>query len=174
MRVLLIGALVLLGFVAQPPPTVVYLVRHAERATDHPTDPTLTPEGRARAEVLAGMLADSAIARVYATSYRRTRLTVDPLAARLGLSVEEYDPDAQSALAERIRRTPGRHLVAGHSNTIPELVRLLGGEPGEPIGENEYDRLYVVTIGAGGGVRTTLLRYGSFRVARSIPAALRP
>ncbi len=52
--------------------------------------------------------------------------------------------------------------MAGHSNTTPQLVEALGGDPGEPIDENnEFDRLYQVVIGADGSVTTTLLRYGS-------------
>ena len=55
-----------------------------------------------------------------------------------------------------------RILVAGHSNTTPKLVELLGGNPGPPIDEKtEYDRLYVVVLGADGAVTTTLLRYGA-------------
>ena len=55
----------------------------------------------------------------------------------------------------------GSHLVVGHSNTVPELVALLGGDGGPPIDEaGEYDRLYVVTLTANGRVRSELRRYG--------------
>ena len=55
----------------------------------------------------------------------------------------------------------GAYVVAGHSNTTPQLVAALGGEPGEPINESyEFDRLYQVVIGKDGSVTTTLLRYG--------------
>ena len=55
----------------------------------------------------------------------------------------------------------GRHLVVGHSNTVPELVALLGGDGGPPIDEaGEYDRLYVVTLTANGRVRSELRHYG--------------
>ena len=52
----------------------------------------------------------------------------------------------------------GNHLVVGHSNTPPMLVEALGGAPGGPIGEDEYDRLYVVTLAPDGPVHTALLR----------------
>jgi len=55
---------------------------------------------------------------------------------------------------------PGRHLVLGHSNTTPQLVEALGGEPGAPIEEMEYDRLYIVTL-MDGRTSTVLLRFGS-------------
>jgi phosphohistidine phosphatase SixA len=145
----------------RPEGVVVYLVRHAERATDDPTDPTLTPEGSARAELLARVFGDAGITHIHSTALRRTRLTAAPLAARLGLPVEDYAGGELAELAERIRATPGRHFVSGHSNTTHDMVRLLGGEPGELIAEAEYDRLYIVSIGADGAVTTSLLRYGA-------------
>jgi hypothetical protein len=85
-----------------------------------------------------------------------------PLARRLGLPVLLYDPERPEDLVETIRRAGGRHLVVGHSNTVPELVALLGGDGGPPIDEaGEYDRLYVVTLGDGGRVRTELQRFGA-------------
>ena len=51
----------------------------------------------------------------------------------------------------------GAVLVVGHSNTLPELVRLFGGAPGADIADDEYDRLYQLAPAAGGAVRTTLL-----------------
>jgi len=145
---------------------VVYLVRHAERATDHPTDPGLTEQGLARAQLLARTLGEAGIDHVHSSPLRRARLTAEPLAARIGVPVQDYLPGDLQALADRIRETPGRHFVSGHSNTTPALVALLGGEPGAPYDEaTEYDRLYILTIAiapgpAGGSVTTTLLRYG--------------
>jgi len=52
-------------------------------------------------------------------------------------------------MAAKLKATPGRHLVVGHSNTTPQLTELLGGDGGEPIVEaTEYDRLYVVKMEA--------------------------
>ncbi len=77
-----------------------------------------------------------------------------------GLKMELYDPSDLEAFAQRLRATPGRHLVLGHSNTTPTLVDALGGEPGGPIDELEYDRLYVVFIGPE-ATETVLLRFGA-------------
>jgi hypothetical protein len=46
--------------------------------------------------------------------------------------------------------------VVGHSNTTPERVSLLGGQP-TPIAETEFDRLYQVIIADSGEVTTVLL-----------------
>ncbi len=63
------------------------------------------------------------------------------------------------SFAERLRGTPGRHLILGHSNTTPDLVAALGGDPGTPIAEMEYDRLYIVTL-TESGASTVLIRFG--------------
>ncbi len=147
------------------PRTVVFLVRHAEPLypppAEAPRDPPLDRLGRERAERLADILADAGIDRILSSDYRRTRETTGPLAERLGLEVELYDPGALGELAARLTVTPGRMLVAGHSNTTPELVRLLGGDPGAPIDERiEFDRLYVVVLEPSREPLTTLLHYG--------------
>lgn len=139
---------------------VVYLVRHAEKATGG-KDPDLTEAGRARAQALARTLGDAGIGAIHSTDFKRTRQTAAPLAERLGLEVRIYDWDEMQALASAMRAASGRHLVVGHSDTTPELVGLLGGEPGPAIDEpTEYDRLYIVTIGPDGAVTSVLLRYG--------------
>ena len=147
------------------PATVVFLARHAEAVypppEDAPRNPPLNAMGQARAEALARLLDDAGVSRVWSTDYARTQETAAPLAAALDQSVESYDPSDLPAFAEQLRATPGRHVVLGHSNTTPQLVEALGGDPGEPIDETtEYDRLYIVVLGPDGQVTTTLLRYG--------------
>lgn len=146
--------------------TVVFLVRHAEksRGDGHDTThgPDLTGAGRRRAETLARVLAPAGITRVHSTDYRRTRETARPLAEAENLQVETYDARAPGALVKLLRGSSGRHLVVGHSNTTPELVERLGGEPGPPIDEQcEYDRLYIVVLGPDGSAATIQQRYGS-------------
>jgi len=141
--------------------TVIYLVRHAEKLVDG-VDPALSAAGRERALLLADLLDGAHIDAIHSTDYRRTRETAAPLAQRQGRPVRLYDPDRPAELVERILRNGGRHLVVGHSDTVPELVVLLGGDGGPPIDEAaEYDRLYVVTRTADGPVRTELRRYGA-------------
>ena len=141
--------------------TTIFLVRHAEKIDDS-RDPELSEAGHARAAALATALRHSGIEHVHSTDYIRTRDTAAPVAERLGLSVELYDPRALPAFAEQLRAAGGRHLVVGHSNTTPGMVSLLGGEAGSEIVEaTEYDRLYIVTVMPGGKASTVLLRYGS-------------
>jgi broad specificity phosphatase PhoE len=142
-------------------PLVVFLVRHAEKELTG-SDPALSPAGIERAAALAHTLKDAAIERVHSSDYRRTRDTAAPPAAALGVDVEIYDARDLPALIARLRAAGGRHLVVGHSNTTPDAVKLLGGEPGAPIEEeNEYDRLYTVTVDGEGEASTVLTRYGA-------------
>lgn len=142
------------------PAATIFLVRHAEK-TSEKKDPSLTTEGRQRAERLADMLADAEITQIYSSDYKRTRDTAAPLAKHLGLEIKLYDAGNLEAIAETLKAKGGRALVVGHSNTTPELTKLLGGEGGEPIVEaTEYNRLYIVTLSEGGEANTTLLRFG--------------
>jgi len=136
-------------------PSAVYLVRHGEKAAVG-QDPDLTPQGQARAQAIAAILSKTGITQVFSTPTQRTRQTAQPLAQRLGLEVQLYDPRAPKALVDKVKTLSGPVLVVGHSNTLPELVRLFGGAPGADIGDDEYDRLYQLTPAAGGAVRTVL------------------
>lgn len=146
--------------------TVVYLVRHAEPTpppyAEDPPDPRLGEAGQARAAALASLLSPERIDHLFSTDTHRTRETAAPLAQELGLGVESYDPFALEDFAHTLAATSGRHVVVGHSNTTPDLVRFLGGEPGEPIDEEtEFDRLYVLVLADDGRVTTLRLRYGA-------------
>jgi broad specificity phosphatase PhoE len=140
--------------------TVVYLVRHAEKVDDS-RDPELSVPGHERAAELARLLADAGVSRVFSTDYVRTRDTAGPLAQALGVEVTLYDPSDLEAFANELRGMPGRHLVVGHSNTTPAMVAALGGEPGAPIDESEYDRIYVVVLDGDDTPKTVLLRFGA-------------
>jgi len=146
---------------AAPKTDAVFLVRHAEKTTEK-TDPGLTDSGKARAIALADRLDGEGITHIHSSDYIRTRDTAAPLAERLGMEVEIYDASDLPGIAEKLKATPGRHLVVGHSNTTPQLTELLGGDGGTPIVEaTEYDRLYVVTIEDGEPVKSYLTRFGA-------------
>lgn len=139
--------------------TVIYLVRHAEKAADDPQDPTLSDTGTARAQALAEMLKEAGLTHIHSTNFKRTLQTAHPLAEALDLTVTPYDPRDLPGFATQLKAMPGRHLVVGHSNTTPALVEALGGHPGAPIAEDEYSRLYQLTLLKAGPVVSTLLRY---------------
>lgn len=138
----------------------IYLFRHAEKITGL-TDGGLTGQGKQRAENIAQMLKNVAAEHVYSTDFIRTQQTAAPLAKILNLPIESYNPRLLADFSQRLKSANGVSVVAGHSNTTPNLVKLLGGEPGSAIGENEYSRLYQVTLSGAGEVKTVLLHSNS-------------
>lgn len=155
---------------AQAPeaPTVVLVVRHAEKAQDDPRDPSLTEAGRLRAAALVEAARGAGVTAIYTSQFKRTRETAKPLAEALGAPVLTFPIAAPTfatypkRLASAIRtRHPGETVVVvNHSNTVPLIVEALGGQPAGPISEEEYDDLYIVIIPAEGPVRTIHTRYG--------------
>lgn len=180
-RRLTLALAMLLPGVALAEPAMVYLVRHGEKASAG-KDPELTPQGRERARNIAALLHRTGIQAIFSTPTARTLQTAQPLAERLGVKVEAYAPDAPQALVEQVRKRRGAVLVVGHSNTLPELVRLFGGAPGPDIGDDEYDRLYQLVTAADGKVTTVLWTSlpaggeskGADRTAVATPVAGRP
>lgn len=148
--------------------TIVVIVRHAEKSTDDPKDPSLSAAGQSRAAALAAVLAHAPPAHVYATQYRRTQLTAAPAAQAAGAEVQvltaSADPaaDGQVLVGDLLEHWRGRTvLVVGHSNTVPALVQALSGHAVSPLADSDYDRLYIVTIATDGGKRLLATRYGA-------------
>lgn len=130
-------------------PTIVYLVRHAEKVNDGMRDPQLSEAGQQRAERLAHMLGEESIAAVYCTPTNRSRETGAPLAAAMGMGISDYAPMDANGLAGRIRELPQgkRVLIVAHSNTVPMILAALGGpEVPDLVEATEYDRLFVVIL----------------------------
>ena len=152
---ILAGAMLAPAFAASAP-AIVYLTRHAEKAAEG-KDPDLTVQGQARAHTLARLLSKTGITAIFSTPTSRTRQTAQPLAAHSGVEVQLYDPAKPGVLVNKAKAAKGPTLVVGHSNTVPELVKLFGGAPVAPIGDEEYDRLYQLVIHADGSVTTVLL-----------------
>ncbi len=128
---------------------IVFVVRHAERAdagmSIQETDPQLSAIGKARAEKLAKMLADAGITAVYATQFIRTQDTVKPLAAALHVPVTTMPAAATPGLVDKVRADHPNDvvLIAGHSNTVPDIIKAFGG-PAVTIADAEYDNLFVI------------------------------
>jgi broad specificity phosphatase PhoE len=144
--------------------TTVVLVRHAEKELGTIEDPPLAPEGERHAERLAQMFGDAGPGRIdaiYVTDARRTQQTVAPLAARLGMLptvLPAGDIDATAARVLREHRG-GRVLIVAHGNTVPALVRKLSGVEVPPVGDNEYDDIYVVVVPTFGDASMLRLKY---------------
>ncbi len=124
----------------------LYLVRHAEKQLDGSRDPVLTEAGKHRSEQLAKWFQSKDIEDIWSSDYRRTRDTATPLLKQAGLELSLYDPRDQSTLVEHLLDRQHNALVIGHSNTIPELARLLCECAIADMDESEHDRLIVIGV----------------------------
>lgn len=132
---------------------MVIVVRHAERADGGAgtassmtggSDPELSEAGKARAQKLAAMLGDAGIVAIYTTEFRRTKDTAAPLAAKTGVKPEAVSSRDASVLVTKIKsHGTGAVLVVGHSNTVPQIVKALGGSA-VTVADDEYDSLFFV------------------------------
>ena len=127
----------------------LYLVRHAEKQVNDSHDPELTEIGRQRAVNLAHWLEDKDIADVWSSDYIRTRDTAAPMISSLGLSLNSYDPGDQTVLVGQLSERGRNALIVGHSNTIPELARLLCHCYISDMEDTEYERLIVIVFSDG-------------------------
>jgi len=159
LRLLALLAVCLLTRSAEPARTV-FLVRHADRAGGMSADAGISDAGRCRAETLARMLADAGVKAIYVTEVARTRQTAEPLAKKLGIRPEAIAAADIDGLVARLRaREPGPVLVVAHASTLPDIVKRLGGATVPPVADDEYDRLYVVTLTGPGEASVAALRY---------------
>ena len=148
-----------LAAAAAPAQQAVYVVRHAENASDASApDVPLSDEGKARAARLAEILRDAGITAIYSTDTVRTRSTAEPLARAGNRMVRIYSDVA--VLADMLRREPNAAaLVVGHSNTVPQLLSALGVREAIEIGDRDYDNLFVVVPRGSGEPLLLKLRY---------------
>lgn len=162
----LLGAVVVFAYFAtfRRPATTVILIRHAEKIID-PNNPDvdLSPAGQARAQEIVRMFGDAGINAIYATQFKRTQQTVKPLADKLGLPVTQVNSKNTSDLVAQIRAQHSGQVIfiAGHNNTVPEIVAALGGPPFPVIPESEFDNLYIVTVYRTGQAKVVKLKYGA-------------
>jgi len=163
-RVLPLVAPLLLGALplpAQEAPRTVFVVRHAEKGPEE-NDPSLTPAGARRAEALSRALQDVRISALFATEYKRTQETIDPLHQRLGLERTTVPARTLDQLIARIQALPpgGAAVVASHSNLVHLIVKRLSGVSIPELTEADYDRMAVVTMTGPGTGSVVVLRYG--------------
>ena len=138
---------------------LVFVVRHAERAdtgTAKQTDPPLSVEGEARAQKLAGMLAEAGVKEILTTEFKRTQETAKPLAVKTGVTVEQVVSTDTVQIIAKIKSHPNDVvLVVGHSNTLPAILKALAGVD-VAIADGEYDNLFIIVPAAG---TMTRIRY---------------
>ncbi len=140
-------------------PKIVFLTRHAEKADAPRQDPPLNETGRTRANELARILYDSEIKTIITSQFLRATQTAEPVALRLAINIttipiamspsnpQQVSEQSIAAIVKRVNEKPGEAvLVIGHSNTVPEVIRMLGGDAVPTIDEKAFDNLFVVFV----------------------------
>ena len=109
------------------------------------------------------MFGDAGINAIYATQYKRTQETVKPLSDKTGVPVTIVNSKGTADLLAQIRaQHSGQTIfIAGHNNTVPEIIEALGGPKYPIIPETEYDNLYVVTVYRTGKAKIVKMKYGA-------------
>ena len=160
------------------PPTVVLLVRHAERAPGS-GDVPISDAGQARARTLAEIGKVAGVTAIITTQFQRSRQTAAPLAEALGITpvvvgTQSEVPKHAAEVAAAVRQQAGKTvLVVGHSNTVPAIVAALGGAKFPDYCDPEYDNLVTMVLDAEGGVRTVRSKFGAPTPVDSACAAMR-
>lgn len=112
----------------------LHLVRHAkagsrEHWSGHDRDRPLTTPGRAQAERLADRPELAAAPRLLSSPYVRCVQTLQPLAARLALSVEPATELAEGGRFEAVlallSELPDGAVLCSHGDVIPDVVAAL-------------------------------------------------
>ncbi|MGZ4840832.1 MAG: phosphoglycerate mutase family protein [Candidatus Angelobacter sp.] len=153
--------------IAQQGTRTIFLVRHAEAASAAP-DAALSPAGEKMADCLGKMLKEAGIKQIFVTDAKRTQQTAAPLAHTLKLTptvVPAKDPN--TLIRDLLYSGGGNILVVGHSDTVPFVLARIKAGTVPPIGENEYDRLFVTTIIEGGATQASTLRYCNYKAEPS-------
>ena len=158
---LFIVLLFILACSGSHPSTTFILIRHAEKANDGTDDPDLRVEGKDRAQRLALMLKDTPVKGIYATNFKRTLQTVQPLASEKNIKVQPYEPFKSSEIEKIIREHQGETVViCGHTNNIPWIANLLTGTNDlEEYDESQYGILLIVTVAEKGKAKAVRLNY---------------
>jgi phosphohistidine phosphatase SixA len=139
--------------------TTFFIVRHTEKASDGTKDPPLTVEGKARAIELAEILKDANVDALFASEYQRTQLTLKPISDMMNIPITVVSARDTEALIEKAIQKGKVVAIAGHSNTVPDIVKALTGQE-FTITEDEHDALFVVTRYRKGTATVVRLRYG--------------
>ena len=146
-RFALILALPLFLATAAHAAPVVFMVRHAEKASTGGKDPDLSLQGQKRADALANILKDSQITSVFVTEFKRTQETAAPVAKAAQVSPTVVPANDIAGLVEKLRALNGNALVVGHGNTIPDLLKALGVATPVGIPDDDYNEIFVVLTG---------------------------
>ena len=135
--------------------TTVIVIRDAETASyaTAGAEAALSPEGTARAELLARMFGDARLKdrvdAIYVLSNLATQATALPLAQRIGIKPVVVAPEGTRAWARRVlsEHRGGRILVVARADVARDLAAQLSGVADiPPILPMDFGTMYIVTV----------------------------
>jgi len=104
------------------------------------------------------------MARRSTAKYERTKRTAAPLGERIGVTPVIVAAAGRSHIddvAAKVREhAPGTIVVVGHSNTVPAIIRALGGPDVGEIPDHAYHDLFILTLNED-DARLIRTRYGN-------------
>lgn len=128
----------------------IYIVRHAEKASEPRDNPNLSQSGSDRARDLAFLLDHRNVRRIYATQTNRAQETATPLSQLIGVPVEIYSNDTLLKFLVKVVQSDQTSLIVGHSNTVLRMLDELEiPHRINAIPDNDYDNLFVVKVRKG-------------------------
>ncbi len=142
----------------------LFLVRHAHAGSRHEWtgapdhERPLSPRGQDRANQLADVLGDQGVERLLSSHYLRCTQTFGPLAARLGVEVEDHPALAEGAslasgieLVESLVEAGTTAALCSHGDIIPELLAGLArrGVELDPNGRCPKGSVWILTVAEG-------------------------
>jgi phosphohistidine phosphatase SixA len=150
---------------AQDGPSLIILVRHAEKAAVPGSDPPLSEAGIARAKALAASLTHTPVTAIVTSAFKRTHETGSVVAQQRKLTIEQVGLDGGTpahvaAVAAAVKAKKGVVLVIGHSNTVPAIIAALGGPKLGDICDAHYANMFVLHPSGSTPPSLTLATYG--------------
>ena len=161
--VVLFGAIVW-AFYRSASTTVVFVVRPMEKDAGTIADAPLSPEGEARAQLLAHMFGGSAgsgpVDVIYTSNDQRARQTAAPLAERLQRPPVVFNAgDVRAATVRALREhSGGTVLMVVNPSALPIVIDELTGSEAPAATPDEADLIYVVSVPRFGRAHLVRLR----------------
>lgn len=146
--------------------TTVIILRHAE-VEQGVDNPGLSPAGRLRSKDLVRLLGDvdvtDSVDAVFATRWRRTQETAEPLARHVDTVLQIVNPaELEKLKAVLLQEYKGQVvvLIIDAADIQPVVERMKGSKVLRTIASAEHDSIYVLSVPWFGKVKTLQFRYG--------------
>ena len=147
--------------------TTVIITTHAELETDLNSNSGLSSQGMERANSLASALSSvdvvSGVDAIYATSYRATQETAQPISRLLDLPINIVNQNVVENFIQSIKDDHSGQivLIVSHPENLSKLIVELQGSKNIKLDSlNGNDQIFIVTVPWFGKVKTLQLTYG--------------